>query len=106
MGAGFLEAFFPRRCLQDFMPRSPEDRFSQDEKLRVIVDNEYFALIIYFLPLFIYYKEETRWCQLLQKHHYSLTILLWEGSLFISSKRIEKAERRITTGQLNKYTYI
>ena len=42
---------------------------------------------------------------LLQKPHYSSKILVVVGE-FKSSKRIEKAGRRITTGQLNKYAYI
>ena len=45
-----LEAFFPRGGLQHFVPCSPEDQGSQREKLGVIINNEYFGLIIYFLP--------------------------------------------------------
>ena len=50
MGAGFLETFRPRRGLQNFVPRSPEDRGGQEKKFGVIVDNEYFGRITYFLP--------------------------------------------------------
>jgi hypothetical protein len=32
MGAGFLEAFFSRRCLQDFIPCSPEDPCGLEKK--------------------------------------------------------------------------
>jgi hypothetical protein len=42
-----LEAFLPGRRLQRFVPRSPEDRFNQEENLRVIVNNEYFCLVFY-----------------------------------------------------------
>jgi hypothetical protein len=47
MGAGFLEAFFPRRCLQDFIPRSPEDRGGLEKKFWVIVGDKYFNIATY-----------------------------------------------------------
>jgi hypothetical protein len=47
MGTSFFEAFLSCRGLQHFVPSSPEDRLSQEEEFRVIVDNEYFTLIIY-----------------------------------------------------------
>jgi hypothetical protein len=47
MDAGFLEAFLPRRCLQDFMPRSPEGHGGQDEEFGVIFSNKYFDIITY-----------------------------------------------------------
>lgn len=51
MGAGFLDTFPSLGGLQHFVPRSPEDCCIQEENLRVIVDNEYFGLISYCLPL-------------------------------------------------------
>jgi hypothetical protein len=51
MGACSLEAFLPGRHPQYFVPSSLEDRCSQEENLGVIVDNEYFGLIFYSLPL-------------------------------------------------------
>jgi hypothetical protein len=49
MGAGFLDAFGTRRGLKYFIPRSPEDRSSQAKKFGVIVGDEYFSCIVYFL---------------------------------------------------------
>jgi hypothetical protein len=51
MGASFLEAFRSCRGLQYFIPRSPEDRGGEAEKLGIIVGDEYFGSTIYFLPL-------------------------------------------------------
>ena len=60
MGAGFLESFLSCRGLQNFVPRSTENRASQGKKVRVIVNNKYFGLITYISApyLFIISREQ------------------------------------------------
>jgi hypothetical protein len=48
--AGLSETLTPGRGLHYFVAALAENRARQEEKLRIVVDNEYFGLVLYFLP--------------------------------------------------------